>query len=69
VLVAVGALPNVELAEQAGLSMSHGGVLVDASLRSTDADIDAVKRLIRSQRPADPDWLADPQTSLGELAS
>ncbi|HSS25365.1 MAG TPA: FAD-dependent oxidoreductase [Mycobacterium sp.] len=42
VLVAVGAKPNVELAEQAGLSMGDGGVLVDASLRTSDPDIYAV---------------------------
>ncbi|EUA42551.1 pyridine nucleotide-disulfide oxidoreductase family protein [Mycobacterium xenopi 4042] len=36
VLVAVGAQPNVELAEQAGLSTGDGGVLVDASLRTSD---------------------------------
>ena len=29
VLVAVGAAPNIELAEQAGLAMADGGVLVD----------------------------------------
>src|SRR6202008_46522 len=42
VLVAVGAKPNVELAEQARLSMGDGGVLVDASLRTSDPDIYAV---------------------------
>jgi 3-phenylpropionate/trans-cinnamate dioxygenase ferredoxin reductase subunit len=42
VLVAVGARPNIELAEQAGLSMGDGGVLVDASLRTSDPDIYAV---------------------------
>ena len=36
VLVAVGAAPNLGLAEQAGLLMSDGGVLVDASLRTSD---------------------------------
>ena len=42
VLVAVGAQPNIELAEQAGLSIGDGGVLVDASLRTSDADVYAV---------------------------
>jgi 3-phenylpropionate/trans-cinnamate dioxygenase ferredoxin reductase subunit len=51
VLVAVGALPNIELAEQAGLSMGDGGVLVDASLRSTDADIYAVGDIAEAKHP------------------
>ncbi|HYB37962.1 MAG TPA: FAD-dependent oxidoreductase [Mycobacterium sp.] len=42
VLVAVGAQTNIELAEQAGLSMIDGGVLVDTSLRTSDHDIYAV---------------------------
>jgi 3-phenylpropionate/trans-cinnamate dioxygenase ferredoxin reductase subunit len=42
VLVAVGAQPNIELAEQAGLSMSDGGVQVDTSLRTSDPAIYAV---------------------------
>ena len=51
VLVAVGAKPNVELAEQAGLSMGDGGVLVDASLRTTDPDIYAVGDIAAAQHP------------------
>ncbi|BBX96518.1 NAD(P)/FAD-dependent oxidoreductase [Mycobacterium lacus] len=42
VLVAVGAKPNIELAEQAGLSVGDGGVLVDSSLRTSDPDVYAV---------------------------
>src|SRR5271166_4704886 len=42
VLVAVGASPNIELAEQAGLVTGGGGVLVDSSLCSSDRDIFAV---------------------------
>jgi 3-phenylpropionate/trans-cinnamate dioxygenase ferredoxin reductase subunit len=38
VVVGVGVLPNVELAEQAGLAVRHG-VVTDASLRTTDPDI------------------------------
>lgn len=51
VLVAVGAKPNTELAEQAGLSMGDGGVLVDASLRSSDPDIFAVGDIAAAQHP------------------
>src|SRR6185312_13252674 len=42
VLVAVGAAPNIELAAAAGLDMGDGGVLVEASLRTSDPDIFAV---------------------------
>ncbi|OBI39441.1 NAD(P)/FAD-dependent oxidoreductase [Mycobacterium colombiense] len=51
VLVAVGAKPNTELAEQAGLSMGDGGVLVDASLRTSDPDIYAVGDIAAAQHP------------------
>lgn len=51
VLVAVGARPNVELAERAGLSMGDGGVLVDASLRTSDPDIYAVGDIAAAQHP------------------
>lgn len=51
VLVAVGAKPNVELAEQAGLSMGIGGVLVDASLRTSDPDIYAVGDIAAAEHP------------------
>lgn len=51
VLVAVGAKPNTELAEQAGLSMGDGGVLVDASLRSSDPDIFAVGDIAAAHHP------------------
>jgi 3-phenylpropionate/trans-cinnamate dioxygenase ferredoxin reductase subunit len=51
VLVAVGAKPNVELAEQAGLSMGDGGVLVDASLRTNDPDIYAVGDIAAAEHP------------------
>ncbi|OBB96335.1 NAD(P)/FAD-dependent oxidoreductase [Mycobacterium sp. 852002-40037_SCH5390672] len=51
VLVAVGAQPNTELAEQAGLSMGDGGVLVDASLRTSAPDIYAVGDIAAAQHP------------------
>ena len=54
VLVAVGAKPNIELAEQAGLSMGSGlqrGVLVDASLRTSDPDIYAVGDIAAAEHP------------------
>ncbi|AKN17054.1 anthranilate dioxygenase reductase [Mycobacterium haemophilum DSM 44634] len=51
VLVAVGAKPNVELAEQAGLSMGNGGVLVDASLRTSDPDIYAIGDIAAAEHP------------------
>jgi 3-phenylpropionate/trans-cinnamate dioxygenase ferredoxin reductase subunit len=51
VLVAVGAQPNIELAGQAGLSIADGGVLVDASLRSSDADIYAVGDIAAAEHP------------------
>lgn len=51
VLVAVGAAPNIGLAEQAGLAIGDGGVLVDASLRSSDPDIYAVGDIAAAQHP------------------
>ncbi len=51
VLVAVGATPNVELAEQAGLSLGDGGILVDASLRTSDPDIYAVGDIAVAEHP------------------
>jgi 3-phenylpropionate/trans-cinnamate dioxygenase ferredoxin reductase component len=54
VLVAVGAKPNIELAEQAGLAMGsafQGGVLVDASLRTSDPDIYAVGDIAAAEHP------------------
>ncbi|ARG59048.1 NAD(P)/FAD-dependent oxidoreductase [Mycobacterium kansasii] len=51
VLVAVGATPNVELAQQAGLAMADGGVQVDASLRTSDPDIYAVGDIAAAEHP------------------
>lgn len=50
-LVAVGAVPNVELAERAGLTIGGGGVLVDASLRSSDPDVYAVGDVAAADHP------------------
>ncbi|AQA05347.1 FAD-dependent oxidoreductase [Mycobacterium sp. MS1601] len=51
VLVAVGAAPNIELAEQAGLELADGGVAVDAALRTSDPDIYAVGDIAAAQHP------------------
>ncbi|MGV9803191.1 NAD(P)/FAD-dependent oxidoreductase [Mycobacterium sp. NPDC003449] len=51
VLVAVGAAPNTALAERAGLATGDGGVLVDASLRTSDPDIYAVGDIAAAQHP------------------
>lgn len=51
VLIAVGAAPNIGLAERAGLAIADGGVLVDASLRSSDPDIYAVGDIAAAQHP------------------
>jgi 3-phenylpropionate/trans-cinnamate dioxygenase ferredoxin reductase subunit len=51
VLVAVGAQPNIEIAEDAGLSTGDGGVLVDASLRTSDSDIYAVGDIAAAEHP------------------
>lgn len=49
-LVAVGARPNIELAADAGLAVD-GGVLVDASLATSDPDIVAVGDIAEQQHP------------------
>jgi 3-phenylpropionate/trans-cinnamate dioxygenase ferredoxin reductase subunit len=51
VLVAVGARPNTELAEKAGLEMADGGVLVDASLKTSDDDVFAVGDIAAAENP------------------
>jgi len=51
VLIAVGAQPNIELAERAGLPTENGGVLVDASLRSGNPDIYAVGDIAAAEHP------------------
>jgi 3-phenylpropionate/trans-cinnamate dioxygenase ferredoxin reductase subunit len=51
VLVAVGAQPNIDLAQAAGLATGDGGVLVDATLRSSDPDIYAVGDIAAAEHP------------------
>lgn len=51
VLIAVGAAPNIGLAERAGLATADGGVLVDAALRTSDPDIYAVGDIAAAQHP------------------
>jgi 3-phenylpropionate/trans-cinnamate dioxygenase ferredoxin reductase component len=51
VLIAVGAQPNIELAERAGLPTEDGGVLVDASLRTANPDIYAVGDIAAAENP------------------
>jgi 3-phenylpropionate/trans-cinnamate dioxygenase ferredoxin reductase component len=51
VLVAVGAAPNIELAQAAGLDMGDGGVLVDATLRTSDPDVFAVGDIAAAEHP------------------
>lgn len=50
VLVAVGAAPNIEIADAAGLA-TDSGVLVDASLTSSDPDIVAVGDIAEQDHP------------------
>jgi len=51
VLIAIGAQPNIELADEAGLSTGDGGILVDASLRTSDPDIYAVGDIAAAEHP------------------
>jgi 3-phenylpropionate/trans-cinnamate dioxygenase ferredoxin reductase subunit len=51
VLIAVGAQPNIELAERAGLATEDGGVLVDASLRTSSPDIFAIGDIAAAEHP------------------
>lgn len=50
VVVGVGAAPNLELAESAGLALDNG-VLVDEALQSSDRDIVAVGDIANQQHP------------------
>jgi 3-phenylpropionate/trans-cinnamate dioxygenase ferredoxin reductase subunit len=51
VLIAVGAAPNIALADHAGLAMGDGGVLVDSSLRTSDPDVFAVGDIAAAEHP------------------
>lgn len=50
VVIAVGAVPSVELAQEAGLEVENG-VLVDEALRSSDPDIFAAGDIANQQHP------------------
>ncbi|MGI8577036.1 MAG: NAD(P)/FAD-dependent oxidoreductase [Nocardioidaceae bacterium] len=50
VVVGIGAQPNIELAERAGLDVDNG-VLVDQSLTTSDSDIVAVGDIANHQHP------------------
>ena len=51
----VGAQPNLELAEEAGLRIDGGGVAVDAALRTSDPDVYAVGDIAAHDHPDYPD--------------
>lgn len=51
VLVAVGAMPNIEVAERSGLVIAHSGIAVDESLKSSDDDIYAVGDIAAAEHP------------------
>ncbi|MBJ8346770.1 NAD(P)/FAD-dependent oxidoreductase [Antrihabitans sp. YC2-6] len=51
VLVAVGAQPNIEIAQAAGLDVD-GGIVVDESLTTSDPDIVAVGDIAAQEHPA-----------------
>ena len=54
VLVAVGAAPNIALADVAGLKLADGGIAVDATLRSSDPDIYAAGDVAAHDHPRYP---------------
>ena len=51
VLIAVGAAPNIALADVAGLELADGGIAVDATLRSSDPDIYAAGDVAAQDHP------------------
>ncbi|MFL6047755.1 MAG: NAD(P)/FAD-dependent oxidoreductase [Propionibacteriaceae bacterium] len=54
VLIAVGAAPNIALADAAGLELANGGIAVDATLRSSDSDIYVVGDVAAHDHPKYP---------------
>ncbi|GAA1481930.1 FAD-dependent oxidoreductase [Gordonia sinesedis] len=52
VLIAVGAVPNLELAEGAGLDTGGGGVLATAGLQSSNPDIFVAGDIANAENPA-----------------
>jgi 3-phenylpropionate/trans-cinnamate dioxygenase ferredoxin reductase component len=51
VVVGVGVIPNISLAEVAGLALADGGIAVDATLRTSDPDIYAVGDIAAQDHP------------------
>ncbi|WP_158846375.1 NAD(P)/FAD-dependent oxidoreductase [Saccharothrix deserti] len=51
VVLAVGAAPNIGLAQDAGLTMAEGGVAVDAALRTSAPDVFAVGDIAAHDHP------------------
>lgn len=51
VLVAAGAVPNLGVAQTAGVGIDGGGVLTDAGLRSSDPNIYAVGDIANAEHP------------------
>ncbi len=51
VVVGVGVIPNVALADAAGLELADGGIAVDATLRTSDEDIYAVGDIAAHDHP------------------
>ncbi len=51
VVVGVGVIPNVALADAAGLDLAGGGIAVDAALRTSDPDIFAVGDIAAHAHP------------------
>ncbi|WP_019200425.1 NAD(P)/FAD-dependent oxidoreductase [Tsukamurella sp. 1534] len=51
VLVGIGAIPNIELAKEAGLDIEGGGVAVDAGLRTSDPAVFAVGDIAAAWHP------------------
>ncbi len=51
VVVGVGAVPNIALADLAGLDLDAGGIAVDAGLRTSDPDIYAVGDVAAQKHP------------------
>lgn len=54
VVVGVGAAPNLDLSEAAGLRLADGGIAVDATLRTSDPDIYAVGDVAAQEHPRYP---------------
>jgi 3-phenylpropionate/trans-cinnamate dioxygenase ferredoxin reductase subunit len=54
VLIAVGAAPNIALADVAGLKLASGGIAVDATLRTSDPDIYAAGDVAAHDHPKYP---------------